>query len=335
MKPKYLNKTSKLYLIAPSFGCTTHPYEARLKKAIPRLEKLGHEVIIGPNCFSAQGKCASNTPQLRAQEFMTAYESDADCLLSVGGGELMVEILDYIDFEKIKALPPKWFVGFSDNTNLTFTLTTLCDLETIYGSCAGGFHFDKFSYDVLDTYRMLMGEQKFKGYPKYESFSDKTDPFKDYTLDQKKIITAFQYEGPFSGTILGGNLDCLQGLCGTPYDNVKNYTSKHTEGIIFYIEACDLSVVGIRRTLLQLKRAGWFQNIKGFLVGRPLCIHEEFLGVNHINAVTDILEEYKVPILLDIDLGHLAPSLPFRNGAYATIEYKRQNIFIEYKEKDY
>ena len=332
MKPNYITKNAKIYLIAPSFGCTTSPYEERLKKAIPQLESKGHIITIGPNCFKSEGLCASNTKELRAKEFMDAYESDADVILSVGGGEMMCEILDYIDFEKIKNLPPKWFVGFSDNTNLTFTLTTLCNIETIYGCCAGAFHFEKLTYDALDTYSMLQGKLDFKGYPKYESISNKEDPFSNYNLDTKKTITAINYDSSFSGVILGGNLDILQLLCGTPYDKVKEYTLSHKEGIIFYLEACDLSVLGIKRALLQLKRAGWFQNIKGFLIGRPLCIGTECLGINHLNAVTDILNDFHVPILLDIDLGHLAPSLPFRNGAYATVEFKNKNIYIHYKE---
>ena len=94
MDIKYINKKSKIYLVAPSFGCTTSPYFERLNKAIPKLEKLGHTIIVGDNCFKAEGKCASNTPTLRAKEFMDAYESDAEAIISVGGGEMMTEILD-------------------------------------------------------------------------------------------------------------------------------------------------------------------------------------------------------------------------------------------------
>lgn len=67
MNFKYINKKSTIYLVAPSFGCTTSPYYERLNKAIPRLEKLGHEVIVGDNCYKAVGKCASNTPKLRGK----------------------------------------------------------------------------------------------------------------------------------------------------------------------------------------------------------------------------------------------------------------------------
>lgn len=335
MKAPYIQTNSKIYLVAPSFGCTTTPYKERLERAIVNLRKMGHTVIVGSNCFLAKGKCASNTPKKRAQEIMDAFTSDADCILSVGGGEMMYDILDYIDFEKIKKLSPKWFVGFSDNTNLTFTLTTLCDLETIYGNNAPHFHFPKLTYDVLATYQMLQGKKSFHGYTKYEYDSgrdDQTDPFGDYQLNQPKIITPFQYKDSFSGTLIGGNLDIMQYLCGTPYDRVSEYTQKHKEGIIFYFEACDLSVLSIKRVLLQLKRAGWFHNIKGFLVGRPLCIQQEFCGINHINAVTDVLKDYKVPILLDIDLGHIAPSLPMRNGAFITVTFEKENIYFKYKD---
>ena len=55
------------------------------------------------------------------------------CLFKLGGGELMCEILEYLDFEKLKSLNPKWFLGYSDNTNFTFLQTILCDTVSIYG----------------------------------------------------------------------------------------------------------------------------------------------------------------------------------------------------------
>ena len=61
MIPPYINKNAKIYLVAPSFGCTTSPYKERLEKTLITLPKKGHEVIIGPNCFLSEGKSASNT----------------------------------------------------------------------------------------------------------------------------------------------------------------------------------------------------------------------------------------------------------------------------------
>lgn len=332
MKIPYINNKSKLYLIAPSFGCTTTPYKERLTQAIITLKEKGHEVIVGENCFLAEGICASNTKEKRANEFINAYKSDAEVIISVGGGELMTEILEYIDFDEIKNLPPKWFIGFSDNTNLTFTLTTLCDIPTIYGPCAGSFHFKRYTHNIKDAYLMLQGKTSFKGYSKFIGLQEVTDPLGKPKLTRKKVITPYNYETPFTGTVIGGNLDIMTMLCGTQFDKMKEYNDKHPEGIIFYFEACDLSPLSIKRALLQLKRAGWFKNVKGFLSGRPLCYNQEMFGVTDKTAVIDTLKDLNVPILLNVDLGHLGPSMPMKNGVSATIKYENNNIYIDYIE---
>ena len=79
-------------------------------------------------------------PEKCAEEFNDWYTSpENDVLISCGGGELMCTILDDIDFDRIRQAEPKWFMGYSDNTNLTFLLTTLCDTASIYGPCAAAF----------------------------------------------------------------------------------------------------------------------------------------------------------------------------------------------------
>ena len=179
---------------------------------------------------------------------------------------------------------------------------------------------------------MLQGHKDFKGYYSFEGKTKNTDPLANYKLTRKKIITPYNYEKPFTGTIIGGNLDILQNLCGTPYDKMAEYAANHEDGIIFYFEACDLSPLGIKRALLQLKRAGWFKNVKGFLSGRPLCLNQEIFGISDKSAVIDILGDLNVPILLNVDLGHIAPSMPMKNGTKAKVEYKDNNIFISYEE---
>lgn len=330
MKPKYISKNPLFYLIAPSFGCTISPYKQRLEKSLENFNILNIKYILGENCDKDLGVASSNTPKLRALEFMNAYESNADVIMSVGGGETMVEMLEYVDFEKIKKLTPKWFVGFSDNTNLTYTLTTICDVESIYGNNAPNFYNYPLQYDTLDTLEMLKGKLEFKGYPKWQLKEDKSI-FPKYNFDMDKIIKPYNYKKPFEGRLLGGCLDCLNIICGTKFDNTVNYANNHKDdGIIFYLEACELSSIGIRRVLFQLKNAGWFNHIRGFLIGRTNRYDDDSFGATPIDSYIDLLKEYNVPILLDIDLGHLSPSLPFRNGAKANIEYKDNNIFIKY-----
>ena len=86
----------------------------------------------------------------------------------------------------------------------------------------------------------------------------------------------------------------------------------------------------IRRVVWQLEHAGWFQYCKGFLVGRPMCHGQEMFGLNQYTAVTGVLEKYNVPILMDLDIGHIAPMMPIVNGAYAKISTSGNDIKIHY-----
>ena len=59
----------------------------------------------------------------------------------------------------------------------------------------------------------------------------------------------------------------------------------------------------------------------------------EVMGVDKYTAVIDILQDFNVPILMDVDLGHLSPSIPIKNGAKALVSYIDGNIKIEYLKK--
>lgn len=333
MKPEFIKDGDTIALAAPSCGAAYDPYATRVRESIKNLRSLGFKVLEGKNTWKDAGVVASASPKDRGEEFMEAWLGPAQLVLSVGGGEFMCDMLPFVDFEKISRSQPKWFMGFSDNTNLTFTLTTLCDIESIYGPCAGAFHTIPFERNVQDALEMVKGRRRFSGYPLWElqSLVTEENPLAPFNMTEKKVITPVSYRGAFSGTMLGGCLDCLVNLCGTRFDGVKEYLKKHGP-IIWYLEACDLTPLSIRRALWELKEAGWFDTASGFLIGRPLCKDTVMAGIGKHQAVTDILGDTGLPILMDIDLGHLPPALPFRNGAKATVEFKENNIFIEYED---
>ena len=342
-QPKFLKKSDKIIMIAPSFGVTTEPYLTRYEAACKNLKKQGFAIEEGINVHRADGVVSSASPKQRAEEFMNAYQSDASAIFSVGGGELMDEILPYVDFETIKTLPAKWFMGFSDNTHLTYTLTTLCDVMTIYGPNAPSYFEKPIRLNQLDALRMLSGKRDFAGYPKWNkpNFRKKLDPnapkkeippLRRFRYITKKIITPYRWNENVEGVLLGGCLDCLITLCGTRYDRTEEFIQRHPEGIIWYLEACDLNPLGIRRALFQLKEAGWFSNAKAFLIGRPLCWDKTAFGLDRFEAVKGVLGEMNVPILFDIDLGHYAPTLPMKNGAHVIVSYNGENIHFNYQE---
>lgn len=332
MKPNFLKKGDTISLVAPSFGCTTFPYNERLKKAINNLENLNYKLDLGENIFLAQGIVASNTAKKRGKEINKAFDGNSTAVLSAGGGELMVEMLEYVDFEKIKQ-NPKWFVGFSDNTNLTYTISTICDVETIYGICAPNFCNYPFEYDSKDTYDMLLGKTKFTSYGRwqYEDY-DIENPFAKYHFDKRTKVINLGYTEPVEGKIIGGCLDCLVGLCGTKFDNTVNYINKYKdEGIIFFFEACDLNSVSIRRAITQLKYAGWFNNVKLLLIGRSNNHYDETFGLKMNDSIIDVIKDLNIPTLLNVDLGHRGPSIPIRCGASVKVSLNKNKLEFEYK----
>lgn len=337
---EFLQPGGTIGFIAPSFGCNIEPYYSAFQNAQKKFQDLGYQLCIGPNCYLGEGIGISNTPQKCGEEavrYLTGQ--NCDVVISCGGGELMCEILPYVDFQKIREAPPKWYMGFSDNTNMTFLLPTLADTAAVYGPCAPAFGMEPWHPVVQSALDLLCGRSlAVCGYDKWEKESLKTEehPLEPYNVTEPTLLKS--YIGPvackkeihISGRLLGGCLDCLSTLTGTRFDRVKEFNQRYgKDGIIWFLEACDLNPMGIRRAVWQMKEAGWFDCTAGFLIGRALCGPEEFLGLDPCHAVLDIVQEYQVPVIMDIDLGHLPPSMPLICGALAEVSVKGNDILVK------
>lgn len=318
----FLKPNSTIGIVAPSIGISIEPYASRFKNACKTFENLGYKIVL---CESIYGnkKFRSNTARKRAKEFMQMYlDESIDMIFSVGGGEFMMEILPYIDFEKIKKSKPKYFQGYSDNTNLTFTLTTICDIASIYFENFTDFGMNNWHKSLQDNFEFLNGNIKpLKSYDYYESKSMRKTPenaLETYNLTQKtcwKVLTK-QKEVEFEGRVIGGCLDLLVTLCGTKFDKVKEFNEKYkNEKIIWYFESCDLTVPSQIRAIWQLKNAGWFKNVSAFVIGRPLNKETQF-GINYKEANLQHLKDFGVPVIIDADLGHIPPQIFMINGAF-------------------
>lgn len=346
--PKFLTSSGTIGFVAPSFGCAQEPYKTMFDHAREVLTAKGHKLDLGPNCYACDGIGISSTPAACGEELTKWYcRKENDALISCGGGELMCEILDYVDFEKIREAQPKWYMGFSDNTNFTFLLTTLCNTASIYGPCAGSFGMEPWDPSIEDAYQLLRGEKKtIQGYPLWEKtgpdmgIEDRLqNPLAPYQLTQPKILKSYIGSRPakedeaitMTGRLLGGCMDCLVNLLGTRYDAVRPFIYDYRkDGIIWFLEACDLSVMGMRRAIWQMKHTGWFRYVKGFLIGRPLHYGEEAMGLDQYHAVLDLLAQYQVPVIMDVDFGHLPPMMPIVCGALGTVKAKGNEIQISY-----
>lgn len=407
--PRFLTKNGTIGFVAPSCGCAIEPYRSGFDNAQKKWREMGYRMKLGPNCYAGDGVGISSTPQACGQELTEGYcDKDSDILISCGGGELMCEILDYVDFEQIRKADPKWYLGYSDNTNFTFLLTTLCDTASIYGPCAGTFGMEPWHESLSDAMALLRGEKLIMtGYDRWErdSLKDEEHPCVPYNLTETSVIRYLLPDGrtnakslakpapqtgdaesaagmeertlagteagavdgaageeaeagraaktptgaaangatgeygssapqiDFSGRLLGGCLDCLVNLLGTDYDRVTDFVDRYQDdGILWFLEACDLNLMSTRRAMWQMEHAGWFRHCSGFLIGRPrVGMDTVEFGIDKYQAVTEMLAKYHVPILMDVDIGHIAPMMPLICGSMARVVSDGHNYRVEMK----
>ena len=336
----FLKVGDTIGLVATSVGISIEPYKSRFENAVKVFTKLGYKLKFAPSIYGNK-KCRSNTGKARAKEFMDMYlDDDVKMIFSVAGGEFMIEILPYIDFEKIKKAKPKYFQGNSDNTNLTFTLTTICDIATIYGPAFPEFGMMEWYDNLIKNYQFLTGfNNELTNYSYCETQSLKYTPGKElssYNLTKKtewKILYPKTKELHLSGRIIGGCLDILVCLCGTKFDKVKEFNLRHSnEKIIWYFESCDLTNPAQIRAIWQLKNAGWFdkKNLEAIVIGRPLN-SEKVFDTNYKEANLMHLKDLKVPVIIDADVGHVPPSMHIVNGANVNIDIIGDKVNIKYK----
>lgn len=331
--PEPLKRGDCIDLIAPSFGCSSEPYFSRLEKAITNFTKWGYKIKVNRNVYLSDGLLASASPEERAKEFMDSYlNKESKLTLSVGGGEVMMDMLPHIDFKKIKEANPKWFMGFSDNTNLSFLLPTLSNVKAIYGPNAPSFISKKLDKSEKDALRLLENDfSKYHTYPKwgYPPKEAKNPLARTKLNREEKIINLGLSEA--KGILLGGCLDVIASLIGTRFDNLVNF-NKENGPLIWMLESCDLNPISFYRILNQMKFASYFASTKAIVFGRPLHFKEEIMGINFIKAAEAALKELNIPLVFDISLGHLYPSLPFVEGMQASIRMKENELEVEYHE---
>lgn len=336
--PAFLPENGTIGFVAPSFGAYIEPYHSAFLAALEQLKGEGYAADLGPNCFEGCGIGISNTPEKCGEELTEYYCSEKNqALISCGGGELMCEILDYVNFDKIRQSAPKWFMGYSDNTNFTFLLTTLCDVASIYGPCAGTFGMQPRHPSVQDALDVLAGKKlTVHSYGLWERQKDESgEPTAPYrTTELLELHSWPEKNMKFSGRLIGGCVDCLTTFLGTKYDGVAAFNERYAEdGFVWFLECCDLNVMSIRRAIWQMQHAGWFKYVKGFLIGRPLCYGQELMGLDQYHAVLDLLQEYNVPIVMDVDIGHLPPQMPLICGSFAHVTVEGNDLTIEMELK--
>ena len=324
--PKYINDNACIGVPAPSAGAKDEKKVNKYNNAKNRLEGLGYNLVLSKNIYNdINGRSAS--AKVRGEEINQMFmDSNIDMILCAAGGDFLVEMLPYVNFELLKN-NPKYVVGFSDPTGLLYTITTKYDIATIYGQNFSHMGIDKLLKTQEDFLEMIKGNLvEQESFELYEGEYDEEDetglkgpnltcPVYWNTLDGN--------EANIEGRIIGGCFDLISELAGTKYDGIKEFNEKYKDdGIIWYFDNCEITMEETIRTLWKFNELGYFQYCKGIVFGR-FGVDTTYYGYDTKTCLKDsVIGKLNIPVVYDADFSHKAPCLNVINGSIAKIAVK-------------
>lgn len=328
--PEKLNKGDYIGVTAISCGIDNDQDLLRFENAIRNLENLGYKVKTTENCKTFSNGRSSSAEE-RVRQFMELYKDESvKAIIFLEGGDFACEMLDYLDFEELSKLSPKWIMGYSDCTNLTLTFNILCDTVSIYGPNFKSFGMGNLHESLTNSLRLMEKEEFVQNsYEKCEKFgfaSDDEDPYYGFNLvdDVKYVNLKGGEEVSFKGRCIGGCIDLLREvIIGSKFDKLKEYCEKYKEdGIVWFLEEFEGTSPENYRTLWRMRNMGLFDNCKGIIFGRPLMVRADY-DISYEQSILDALEGLDFPIVSGVDIGHLAPQIPIISGSI--LEVHSQN----------
>lgn len=301
-----LKQGDEIRVIAPS-SSLSRVFNEIYDRALSYLESQGFKITFSKNSREID-EFQSSSIKSRVDDIHDAFlDKNVKMIITCIGGFNVNQILNYIDYDLIKA-NPKILCGYSDITALLNAVYAKTGLVTYHGP-----HFSSFGFTDEQTYT-----QKY--------FYDCVMYNEPISVSPSK--TAGKYyvlrEGMCEGEIIGGNLCTLNLLQGTPYmpalqDKVLFIEDDNIMGDYF---VCELD-----RNLQSLLQVYGADSIKGIVFGRfdESCRLDE-------NIIKKIIKDKispNIPVVFGVDFGHVFPMITFPIGGKVKIETKGESVDIQ------
>ena len=275
VQPPFLKPGDTVAIVAPSGILKNKEGEVNRAKAL--LLSWGLHVTLGANIFK-QNNHFAGTDKQRASDLQEALnDKSVSAIWCARGGYGTVRILDLLDFTEFKK-HPKWLIGYSDITALHNAINNQ-GVQSMHALMCVSLT-EKLG-DIKETITSFKASL-FGDVPSYRLEGS----------DYNKI-------GEASGQLVGGNLTILHTMLGSN-------TSIYTDGKILFIEEIGEYKYHIDRMLHSLKRAGYFDNCAGLIVGDMSKIRKNTTawGTSIEQLILDALSEYNFPIAFNMPAGH-------------------------------
>lgn len=326
--PKALQHNSLIGVTA--MAAVENRFENEFDLSLENIRKEGFRIV--ETADVRKNSYLYSPGDVRAAEVNSLVENEnVAAIMCASGGDFCLEILPYIDLEKIKE-NVKWFSGSSDPTSLLFYITTKADIATLYGYNAGSFEQRMLHKSNKLFFEFLKGNiVRQESYSLYEK-NRELRSLDRYNLDTKVFYENFNDDMDITGRLIGGCIDVLKDIIGTKYDGTLEFVSKYKDdGIIWYFDNFALSSETLYLTLIQFREAGWFKYAKGIIIGRVLYSSSNFSDFSYQEAIKRAISD--IPVVFNADIGHVVPKMTLINGAIAHVVVRDGKGYIDQELK--
>ena len=284
--PPYLQKGDTVAILATA---RKHIVKS-MQPTIDLLESWGLHVVIGKSIGLEENQLAGSDEQRAADLQEQLNNPNIKAIWCARGGYGTVRVVDLIDFTAFKK-SPKWLVGFSDVTVLHNHLNTM-GYKSIHGIMP--ISLAKASKEAIESLRLSLFGQPLQ-----------------YAIDPHPMNRL----GKATGEVVGGNLSILYSVLGSP--SAIDCIDK-----ILYIEDLDEYLYHIDRMMMNLKRNGCLESLKGIIVGSMTDMKDNDIpwGKNALEIVQDVTKQYNIPVIFNFPAGHIHDNRALILGNNVTIE---------------
>lgn len=326
--PPALNPGDTIGFFSPS-SPATHFAPKRTERACNYLKEKGFNLRPG-TLTGAHDHYRSGSILARAEELNALIrDPDVRCILSTIGGTNSNAILPHIDYDALLR-DPKIFCGYSDVTAIHCAIQRKCNLITFYGPALTA-SLGELEPSVSQTWSAFTDLVLTPHHPTpytLENFATWTEERLDWeTQDRPKkmrdnaLLTLTG--GQHTGRLVGGNLNTMSGLWGTPY------APDIQPGDILLIEDSLKDAATMERLFARLHNSGILHDIGGLILGK----HELFDDCDTQRRPHEILLEVvgadlPCPTLAEYDCAHTHPMLTLPLNAIITLDATAQRVTI-------
>lgn len=335
--PTLLQQGDRIGVTAPSSGVPA-ALRPRLDFAAGWLRERGYAVDLG-RCLDG-GTHVSAPARQRADELMAMLlDPQIRAVVPPWGGETAVDLIELLDFDAIRDAEPTWVVGFSDISTLLAPLTLVSGWVTLHGTNLMDTPYEQMPtlahwLDVASgsarpdgvVRQSAPGVHRAGGFDRWED-----DPTVNaYSWDSEGSWRRLDGDGPVdaTGRVIGGCLEVLGPLGGTRYADTSALRGPGgDEPLLVYVEAAEADAYATSRSLHGLRLNGFFDGATAVMVGRTSA--PDGATLTQDEAVLDALGVLGVPIVADVDCGHVPPHQTMINGAVGRLVHDGGTSVLE------